>query len=90
MRRGEVAGLPWAETDLDEAYYTVLETGPDDEYGDPDDPKSEAGMRTVPLDPGTAQVLRHWQKHQFKERLAAGGTWVDSGLVFTQPDGRPL
>ncbi len=92
-RRAEVAGLPWAETDLDEAYYTVLETLHNDgdyDEADPDDPKSEAGTRTISLDPGTVQVLKDWQKHQFKERLQAGPTWIDTGLVFTQPDGSPL
>jgi integrase len=86
-RRGEVAGLTWAEVDLEESYYTIREALYDD---DPDVPKSEAGTRTVPLDPITVQVLKDWQRHQFKERLAAGNRWVDSGMVFTEPKGSPL
>jgi integrase len=86
-RRGEVAGLTWAEVDLEESYYTIRETRYDD---DPDVPKSEAGTRTLPLDPITVQVLRDWQRYQFKERLAAGSKWVDSGVVFTEPKGSPL
>jgi integrase len=86
----EVAGLPWTELDLDEALLTVLETAPDDEYEDPDDPKSEAGSRTMSLDPGSVDVLLDWQDRQDKERAAAGTAWVDSGMVFTQPDGSEL
>jgi integrase len=86
-RRGEVAGLTWAEVDLEESYYTIREARYDD---DPDVPKSEAGTRTVPLDPITVQVLRDWQRHQFKERMAAGSKWAASGLVFTEPKGSPL
>ena len=48
------------------------------------------GTRTVPLDPITVQVLRDWQRHQFKERMAAGSKWAASGLVFTEPKGSPL
>ena len=44
LRRAEVAGLPWSETDLDGGLITVRETRPDDD-ADPDDPKSEAGSR---------------------------------------------
>jgi integrase len=81
-----VAGLTWAEVDLEESYCTIRET----RYDDPDVPKSEAGTRTVPLDPITVQVLRDWQRHQFKERMAAGSKWAASGLVFTEPKGSPL
>jgi integrase len=90
LRRAEVAGLPWAEVDLDQALLTVTETRPDDEYDDPDDPKSEAGTRTISLDPDTVKILKDWRHDQTKERLAAGHGWVDSGLVFTQADGKPL
>ena len=48
LRRAEVAGLPWSEIDLDGGLITVRETRPDDD-ADPDDPKSEAGDRTVAL-----------------------------------------
>ena len=92
LRRAEVAGLPWSELDLDQGpLLTVTETRHDnEEYDDPDDPKSEAGTRTISLDPDTVKILKDWRHDQAKERLAAGQNWVDSGLVFTQPDGRPL
>src|ERR1700677_2490681 len=96
LRRGEVAGLPWWELDLDEALLTVRETPSDEdgddyyEYDDSDDPKSEAGDRTMPLDPDTVGALKDWNHKQAKERLASGNSWIDSGRVFTRPDGNPL
>lgn len=94
LRRGEIAGLPRAEIDLDEALLTVLVTAPDDddEYDDydPDDPKSDAGSRTMSLDPTTVEVLQAWFDRQDDERAEAGSGWVDSGLAFTRPDGSPL
>jgi len=90
LRRAEVTGLPWTELDLDEALLTVLETAPDDEYEDPDDPKSEAGSRTMSLDPGSVDILLDWQDRQDQERAAAGTAWIDSGMVFTQPGGSEL
>lgn len=89
LRRAEVAGLPWSETDLDGGLITVRETRPDDD-ADPDDPKSEAGSRTVALSAMLAALLKAWRKRQLRERMAWGGAWADSGLVFTREDGAPL
>ncbi|RFS86794.1 site-specific integrase [Actinomadura spongiicola] len=88
LRRAEVAGLSWQDTDLTEAgTITIRETLPD-EY---DDTKSEAGERTVALDATTISVLRSWRERQRKERLAAGADiWVDSGRVVTREDGKPV
>jgi integrase len=41
----------------------------------------------VPIDPGTAALLRAWRKEQLAERLAWGSAWTDSGRVFTREDG---
>ena len=89
LRRAEVVGLPWSETDLDGGLITVRETRPDDD-ADPDDPKSEAGERTVALSAALAALLKLWRKRQLKERMAWGAAWTDSGLVFTREDGAPL
>jgi hypothetical protein len=89
LRRGEIAGLPRTEVDLDEALLTVLAT-PSDDYDDPDDPKSDAGSRTMSLDPVTVVVMGAWFDQQDRERAAAGSTWVDCGRAFTNPDGSPL
>jgi integrase len=89
LRRAEVVWLAWAEVDLDEGVLYIRETREDDD-SDPDDPKSQSGDRTVPLDAVTIAVLRAWRKHQADERLALGPGWVDTGLVFTREDGTAL
>jgi integrase len=35
-------------------------------------------------------ALKAYRKAQLEERLAAGGEWEDSGLVFTTSIGKPL
>jgi len=90
-RRGEAAGLRWALVDLDagaariEQQLVQLATGltlaP---------PKSAAGVRTIPLDPGTVQALRDLQAAQDVERALWGDAYQDGGFVFAHEDGRPL
>ncbi len=89
LRRAEIAGLPWSEVDLDTGLITVRETRPDGGE-DPDDPKSEAGERPVALSAMLVTLLRAWRKQQLRERMAWGGAWTDSGLVFPREDGQPL
>jgi integrase len=90
MRRGELAGLPWTDVDLDagvihvtparvQAGWTVVEGGP----------KTEAGRREVALTDRDMATLRAWKRKQSARRLELGGAWHDSGLVFTRDDGRP-
>ena len=81
LRRDEVAGLTWAEVDLDEGVAFVRETGSGD------GPKSESGVRVVPLPPPAVQPLRAWRTQQAADRLAWGPDWADTGLVFTREDG---
>jgi integrase len=50
-------------------------------------PKTRAGRRVIALDPATVAALRTWRREQLKERMAIGPRYVDSGLVFTMPDG---
>jgi hypothetical protein len=48
------------------------------------------GRRTIALDPATIAALRQHRKRLAEERLLAGPSYVDSGLVFTMPDGSPI
>jgi integrase len=81
LRRDEIAGLTWAEVDLDEGVAFVRETGSGD------GPKSESGVRVVPLPPPVVQALKGWRAQQAADRLAWGPDWTDTGLVFTREDG---
>ncbi|MFF5992603.1 site-specific integrase [Prauserella flavalba] len=90
-RRGEIAGLPWAETDLDAAWAQITEQLTEVEYEvEEGAPKSEAGTRTIPLDAESVRLLRVHRRRQAEARLKLGDAWVDSGRVFTKPDGSQL
>ncbi len=54
------------------------------------EPKTKASKRTIALDRITVALLRAHLKRQQAERLAVGGSWHDSGKVFTNPDGSAL
>ena len=91
LRRGEAAGLRWCDVDLEGgtvtiaqqriAYGRTVQVGP---------PKTAASRRTIALDRQTVRILRAHRRRQQAERKAAGGSWQDSGYVFTAPDGSPL
>ena len=54
------------------------------------EPKSVRSRRTIRMPAVGVTSLRDHRARQLKERLAAGGLWDDSGLVFTTPIGTPL
>lgn len=84
LRRGELLGLTWAETDLEQGAAYVRETG------EGQDPKSDAGFRMVPLPPPVAGPLKAWRRQQAADQLAWGPDWPETGLVFTREDGSPV
>jgi integrase len=89
LRRGELAGLRWADLDLDARRLRVAVTRLSVHNRVIDEaPKSKSSARTIALDPGTVAALRAHRLRQLEERLAAGSTWVDCGLVFVHQDGR--
>lgn len=94
LRRGEVIGLPWFDTDLDESgTISVILEDEDDEDSDghqDDGTKSEKSTRTIGLDKTNIALLKAWRARQDTERLAVGPRWADSGRVFTRPDGDVL
>jgi integrase len=91
MRRGELLGLRWVDVDLELARVavrqTVVQAGRQVVVSEP---KTSRGRRSIALDPRTVAALRAWRAAQVAERLAWGGAWTDSGLVFTREDGTPL
>jgi integrase len=91
LRRGEACGSRWTDIDLDAGTATiakqliVLGWTPTE-----DDPKSDAGGRTIALDAGTVAVLRTHRRRQLADRLEWASAWVDSGRVFVREDGSEL
>jgi integrase len=54
------------------------------------EPKSLRSRRTIHMPTVVVTALKSHRTQQLKDRLAAGGDWQDSGLVFTSPIGTPL
>jgi integrase len=99
MRRGELLGLRWADVDLDgrtlrvsqsmqrvatgseaKGKKTALVTG---------DVKTDGSRRTIALPDSVVKALRAHKARQAQERLTAGPSWRDGGLVFTNRTGQP-
>ena len=87
LRRSELCGLAWSETDLTTRRIHIRQAQVDDEL---DSTKSEDSDRIVVIDEGTAAVLRAWRKAQLGERMAWGAAWTDAGRVFTREDGTAM
>lgn len=84
LRRDEIIGLSWTDVDLDAGMLLVRETGSGT------GPKSESGVRVVPMAAVVVTALRAWRRVQAADRLFWGADWTDSGLVFTREDGTPV
>jgi integrase len=54
------------------------------------EPKTRMGKRSLALDPATLAALQEHKAQQEQERADVGPAWMDSGLVFTRPDGAPI
>jgi integrase len=74
LRIGEVRALHWSEVDFDAATITVLRSCAED--GTFQQPKSEAGVRTVPMLPALRELLVPLARFD--------------GLVIATKDGRPV
>lgn len=104
LRRAELLGLRWTDVDLDASELRVAQTvtTANGRVVWQVDAKTDAGERTMSLDPDTVQVLREHRRTQAAERLAAPvwggdregtnarGNPHDPGeLLFTRADGNP-
>lgn len=91
LRRGELLGLRWADIDFTEGLLTVRQALQRiDGHLLLVEPKTSLSRRTVPVPAPTLLALRVYRSHQSGERLAAGSSWHDSGLVFVTHSGTPL
>ncbi|MFF8953757.1 tyrosine recombinase XerC [Streptomyces sp. NPDC014940] len=55
-----------------------------------DDPKTDAGARTIALDSATVQALRRHRARQDQDRKQWGSAWMETGRVFTKENGELL
>jgi integrase len=91
MRRGELAGLRWVDVDLDAGRASPRRPRVVVNYTvEVSEPKTARGRRSVALDALTMAALREHKQRQAEDRAVVGPGWLDSGLVFTRPDGAPI
>jgi integrase len=91
LRRSELAGLRWADLNLDHRQLVIVRartTAGYQVFEGP--PKSAASTRTIALDRHTITVLRQHARRQRQERNTAASRWQDTGYVFTNRHGDPL
>ena len=89
LRRAELCGLRWQDIELDKARLVVRQSITTvDHHTVIGDVKTVRSRRVIDLDANTVSVLRAQRTNQLHERLRAGPTWNDSGLVFTMADGQ--
>jgi len=92
MRRGELAGLKWANVNLASKHLQVVNTlqritGQGLMNGQP---KTERSRRSIALSPDTVSLLHEIRGKQMTQQLQVADAWTDSGYVFTHPDGMPI
>jgi integrase len=90
LRRGEIAGLQWADVDLDAKALTVSNNrvnagGRTVE----NDPKSATSRRTLPLPNRLVSVLKAARRRQAAERLALGSSYRSGAYVVSNEIGDP-
>ena len=91
LRRGEALGLGWRDVDLDAGLIKIHRAlHRVDGQLQLEDVKTEGSAGLLPLPPPLVAILESHRRSQMKERLAAGPSWRDTGLVFTTATGGPI
>ncbi|MFJ9868424.1 tyrosine recombinase XerC [Streptomyces sp. NPDC101165] len=91
LRRGEACGQKWTDTHLDAGLITVAKQLVVDGWEVyEDDPKTDAGARTIALDSDTVQALKRHRAQQDRDREEWASAWVETGRVFTRENGEML
>jgi integrase len=91
LRRGEAVGVRWIDVNLEECVLTIAQQiGQHAREFEITAPKTDAGEREVAFDPDTKTLLAHHQIQSRDHSRAFGPGYIDTGLVFTEPDGTPL
>lgn len=79
LRRGELFALRWKDLDEQARSLTVREAVYEGTFGTP---KTEAGLRQIPLCEGALQVVAEWRRYVTKTESEA--------LVFSTRSGKPI
>ncbi|RLU85907.1 site-specific integrase [Streptomyces griseocarneus] len=88
LRRGESCGVRRTDRNRAAKTLTVATQLVQDGWNVIENaPKTDSGERVIDLDEYTDKILDDQEVIQEAERLAFGEAWVDSGRMFTMPDG---
>lgn len=99
LREGEIRALVWQDVDLERGILSVRRAlshhGTIKSMGAELNAKAKgtkrhASVRAVPLVPSLVDTLRTHRATQDRQRLAAGPSWHEHGLVFARGDGLPF
>ncbi len=91
IRRGEMAGLKWADVNFDEKYIYIHESRlviESQEYTTP--PKTDAGTRKIFIPEKLISVLKEYRQRYIENKLKMGKDFADKGYVVSKPDGEPF
>lgn len=89
-RRGEALGLRWTDVDLVTGKVVLRQTVTAIAHELRVATRTKSGKpRPIEIDRSTVTALRGVRARQAQERLLLGPDYIDNGLVFARPDGRP-
>ena len=100
LRRGELLAARWTDLDLETGVLYVRqalsrianrETTTERKTSLAfHEPKTLSSRRSIPVPADVIDELRRHKAKQAQERLLMGEAYHDHGLVFCEPDGRPI
>lgn len=91
LRRGEVLGLRWSDVDLTSGTISITATRVKVDGAVLNSvPKTERGVRDLPVGAELATALAALLELQRHERAAAGAAYIDHGLVVVDEVGTPM
>ena len=95
VRRGELLGLRWRDVDLDAGRIGITQSLVAFRRGSTGDvafsaPKTAKGRRSIALDVTTLATLKSHRGRQVEKRLAWGGAYQNTDLVFAREDGSAI
>ena len=90
LRRGEIAGLRWADVDVNRGVMAIRHNRVQADKTIETTPKTIGSAAEIELSAAAVAALKGWRVRQDLERADCGEAWRGEGHVFTMEDGRPL
>ena len=91
LRRGEALGLRWQDIDFEKRTLRVYQSlARINKKLVLSEPKTKSSRRILDLPTTLAVRLKEHRTRQLEDRMAAGSSWVETGLVFTSGIGTPV